>query len=136
MVLCGFARVMRRMQHVRVGAMRMVGRPLMRTGRIMPCGLFMMFRRMLVMLGRFGMMLLRGMFGHAGLPVLTCIVVPAALQSHRCPPLSKKGLFPKNVPDKDGLHHEKLPPRMRKCQITSRARRFMVKQRETFPWQG
>jgi hypothetical protein len=83
MVLCGFARVMHSMQRVRMGAMRMVGRPLMRTGRIVPCGLFMMLRRMLVMLGRFRMMLLRGMFGHAGLPVLTCIFVPAALQSHR-----------------------------------------------------
>ena len=68
MVLCSLGRVMRRMQRVRVGAVRMVGRPLMCARRIMPCGLFVMLRGMFVMLGRLGMMLLRGMFRHAGLP--------------------------------------------------------------------
>jgi hypothetical protein len=38
----------------------------------------MMLRRMLVMLGRFHVMLMRGMLGHAGLPVFGSIV-PAAI---------------------------------------------------------
>ena len=70
MVLCGLARVMRRMQGVRVRTMRVVGGFLMRASRIMRCGLFMMLRRMLVMLGGLGMVLLCGMFRrHADLPV-------------------------------------------------------------------
>jgi hypothetical protein len=94
-VFCGFPRMMRRMQHVRMSAMRMVCRLLMCAGLMMRGCLFMMLRRMLVMLGCFHMMLMRWVFSHADLPVFALFAVPAALQPGRRAPLGKKVHFQK-----------------------------------------
>jgi hypothetical protein len=82
MVLGSLARVVSRVERVCMGAMRVVSCLLMRAGPMMHGGLFMMFGGALVMLGRFRMMFLRGMFRHADLPVFD----------------NKEGLFPRNVP--------------------------------------
>jgi hypothetical protein len=136
MVFRGFARVVSRMEGVRMRAMGMVGRSLMRARCIMACGLFMMLRSMLVMLGSFCMMLLCGMLGHADLSVSGLYCSAGGASFTPLPAVNREGLFSKNVPDKDVPFHGKLPPGAERCEPRHCMPSRMVKQRETFPWQG